>query len=186
MTQLATTAIKPTPPAPPPAPAADPVLAALERIERRLAEVERVTSSLAPLVDAAPGGVAMLTDTLDTVAAGLADRGVELDARLRSAIRALEVSTSPRAVHGLAALVESRLLDPSALAVLSRFAAALAEPGPTPPVGAWGLLRALRDPDVQRALGFLLGVTRELGRHLDTGELEECRRHLLAATTEAP
>src|SRR5512143_215506 len=33
----------------------DPVLAALERIERRIAEVERVTGALAPLVDAAPG-----------------------------------------------------------------------------------------------------------------------------------
>jgi hypothetical protein len=185
MTPAATVPLKPTPP-PAPAPAADPVLAALERIERRLAEVERVTSALAPLVDAAPGGVAMLTDTFDSIAARLGDHGVDLDARLHAVIRALEIATAPRAVGGLAALVESRLLDPSALAVLSRFAAALAEPGPATPVGTWGLLRALREPDVQRALGFVLGVARALGRHLDTGELEACRRHLLAQATEAP
>jgi hypothetical protein len=38
---------------------------------------------------------------------------------------------------------------------------------------------------MQRALGFLLAVGREFGRHLATGELEECRQHLLAAQTEA-
>lgn len=165
-------------------PPGDPVLAALARIESRLAEVERVTSALAPLLDAAPGGVAMVTDTVDTIAAQLADRGVDLDARLHSVVRALEVSTAPRAVNGLAALVESKLLEPSALAVVSRLAAALADPGDTKPVGTWGMLRALRDPDVQRALGFLLAVAREFGRHLATGELEECRQHLLEAGTE--
>lgn len=180
------TSTPPAAPAPPVGAAADPVLAALERIERRLAEVERVTSALAPLVDAAPGGVAMLTDTFDRLAAGLGDRGVDLDARLRSAIHAVEVATTPRAVGALAALVESKLLEPSALAVISHLAAALAEPGEARPVGMWGLLRALRDPDVQRALGFLLAVARELGRHLGTGELEESRRHLLAVTTEEP
>jgi len=166
-------------------PDTDPVLAVLLRIEQRLAEVERVTSALAPLVDAAPGGIGMLTDTIDSVAAKLGDRGLDLDARLHSVLRAFEVSTAPRAVNGLAAFVESKLLEPSALAVVSRLAAALAEPGDTKAVGMWGLMRALRDPDVQRAVGFLLAVAREFGRHLGTGELEEARQHLLAAGTEA-
>ena len=128
----------------------------------------------------------MLTDTFDTLAARLGEHGVDLDARLHSVVRAVEVSTTPRAVNGLAALVESKLLEPSALAVVSRLAAAFAEPGETRPVGMWGLMRALRDPDLQRALGFLLAVGREFGRHLGTGELEDCRQHLLAATTEQP
>lgn len=171
-------------PAPATDPVRDPVLAALERIEARLAEVERVTSSLAPLVDAAPGGVAMFTDTVDTLAAKLGERGVDLDARLHSVLRAVEVATAPRAVNGLAALVESKLLEPSALAIVSRLAAALADPGETKPVGTFGLLRAMRDPDVQRALGFLLAVARGFGRQLTTGELEACRQNLLAAATE--
>jgi uncharacterized protein DUF1641 len=172
----------------------DPVLVALERIERRLAEVERVTSSLAPVADliaAVPGGIATLTDTVDTLAARLGDRGVDLDDRLRSVVRAVEVSTTPRAVHALAALVESQLLEPSALAVVSRLAAALAEPGAAEPVGMWGAMRALRDPDVQRALGFVLAVGRTFGRHLGTGELEACRDRLInapaiAGALEAP
>jgi hypothetical protein len=40
--------------------------------------------------------------------------------------------------------------------------------------------------DVQRAVGFLLAVARELGRHLGTGELDECRQHLLETTTLTP
>lgn len=163
----------------------DPVLAALERIEQRLAAVERVTGALAPLVEAAPGGLGMIADSVDTLAARLAERGVDLDGRLHSMLRALEVSTAPRAVNGLAALVESKLLEPTALAAVSHLAAALADPGEARPVGLWGLVRALRDPEVQRALGFVLGVAREFGRHLGTGELEACRQHLLAAATEA-
>jgi hypothetical protein len=166
-------------------PDADPVLATLQRIEHRLAAVERVTSALAPLAETAPAAVGMFTDTVDSLAAKLGDRGIDLDARLHSVLRALEVSTAPRAVNGLAALVESKLLEPSALAVVSRLAAAFAEPGEAKPVGMWGLMRALKDPDVQRAIGFLLAVGREFGRHLGTGELEECRQHLLAAQTEA-
>jgi hypothetical protein len=170
------------------APDTDPVLAALTRIERRLAEVERVTTALAPLADligAAPGGVAMMTDTVDTLAAKLQGDGVDLDERLRSAVRALEVATAPRAVHGLATLVESQMLEPSALAVISQLAAALAEPGETRPVGVWGAMRALRDADVQRALGFLLAVARTFGRHLGDGELDACRDHLLTASATA-
>lgn len=165
-------------------PATDPVLAALERIERRLAAVEHVTSALAPLVETVPGGLAMLTDTVDSLAAKAGDAGINLDARLHSVLRAFEVATSPRAVNGLAALVESKMLDAKALAVISRLADALAESGDAQPIGTWGLLRSMRDPDVQRALGFLVAIARDLGRHLSTGELEQCRQHLLAATTE--
>jgi len=173
-------------PSTPPAPPGDPVLAALERIERRLDEALRVTSALAPLVESAPGGVAAMADVFDSLAARLADRGVDLDARLRAVVRAVEVATAPRTVAALAALAESRLLDPAALAVLDRLAAAIAEPGAARPIGAWGLLRALRDPDVQRALGFLIEVAREVGRHLGAGELEEHRHHHLTAATEEP
>ncbi|MEZ4361294.1 MAG: DUF1641 domain-containing protein [Kofleriaceae bacterium] len=164
----------------------EPVLAALERIEQRLAAVERVAQSIAPtaqLTETVPGAVAMIVDTFDGVAAQLGERGVNLDERMRSVVRALEVATAPRSVDGLATLVASRLLDPAALAVLDQLAAALADAAPAPPVGAWGALRALRDPDVQRALGFMLGVARTLGQHLNGAELEAGRARLSSATT---
>jgi len=188
MTMTSPITSRPTAAPPPP----DPVLAALERIELRLAAVERVAATLAPtagLASTLPGAVAMLADTFDGIALQLGAAGVDLDARMRSVVRALEVSTAPRAVDALASLVTSRLLDPSALAVVSQLAAALAEPTTVRPVGAWGALKALRDPDVQRALGFLLGVARQFGQNLASGEVEACRERLDGATThllEAP
>nr|MBP9206386.1 DUF1641 domain-containing protein [Kofleriaceae bacterium] len=171
----------PTPPPPRRDAPADPVLAALERIEQRLAAVEAVTSTLLPLTgltSTLPGAVAMATDTFDAIAARLGDAGVDLDERMRMVLRAVEVATAPRAVHGLASLVESRLLEPSALAVVSQLATALADPGEAKPVGAWGALRALRDPDVQRALGFVLAIARTFGQQLGSGGVDACRERI--------
>jgi Protein of unknown function (DUF1641) len=168
--------------------AADQVLAALERIERRLAEVERTAAAMAPVAGIAetlPGAIAMLSDTFDGVATRLADAGIDLDDRMRSVLRAIEVATAPRAVEGLASLVESRLLDPSTLAVINQLAAALAAPGAAPAVGLWGAIRALREPEVQRAFGFLLAVARQFGKHLASGDLESHRSILLSATSRS-
>lgn len=164
-------------------PAPDPVLAALERIEARLATVERATAALAPLADvlaAVPGGIAAVTDSVDRMALRASEAGIDLDRRVATALRAVEVATTPRAVNGLSTLVESKLLEPSSLAVVSQLAAALAHPGATPPVGMWGALRALRDDDVQRALGFLLAVARAFGKNLAAGEVAACEDRLLA------
>ncbi len=162
------------------------LLAALERIERRLDAVERVAVTLAPtaqLAQTLPGAVAMLADTFDSLAAQLGEAGVDLDERMRSVVRAVEVATAPRAVSGLAALVESKLLEPTSLATVSQLAAALADHGEAKAVGPWGALRALRDPDVQRALGFLLAVARQFGKNLTTGEVDACRDRLENAGT---
>ena len=164
----------------------DPTLAALARIEHRLAAIEAAQAAIAPLTEAlaaAPGAIAAATDTFDRLAAQATEAGVDLDGRIASALRAVEVATSPRAVHGLATLVASKLLEPSALAVVSQLADALAHPGPTPPVGMWGALRALREPEVQRALGFLLAVARAFGRRLAAGDVDACADRLLAAST---
>lgn len=187
MTPTSTAAAAPPAPRPP-----DPVLAALARIEQRLAAVEQVAAALTPaggVLTTLPAAIATMADTFDGVAARLADSGVDLDERMRSVLRAIEVSTAPRAVAGLASLVESRLLEPSALAVVSQLAAALAEPGDSKPVGMWGAMKALRDPDVQRALGFLLAIARQFGKNLGAGGVEACRDrldHAVPHRLEAP
>ncbi|MBP8808801.1 MAG: DUF1641 domain-containing protein [Kofleriaceae bacterium] len=173
-----------TAPAATPSPPPDPVLAALSRIEARLAAVEEVARAIAPLAalaTTAPAAVAVATDTFDGVAQRLGAAGVDLDERMRSVIRAIEVATAPRAVNGLASLVESHLLEPSALAVVSQLAVALAAPGEAKPVGTWGMMKALRDPDVQRALGFGLAIARRFGQQLASGGVDACRDRLDAA-----
>lgn len=161
------------------------VLASLERIEQRLGRLERAAEALQPvsgMAETLPGAVAVLADTFDGVAARLGEAGVDLDERMRSMVRALEVATAPRAVAGLASLVESKLLEPTALAAVSQLAAALAHPGEAPPVGLWGAMRALGDADVQRALGFLLAVARQFGKNLAAGEVDACRDRLDTAS----
>jgi hypothetical protein len=94
-----------TAPAATPSPPPDPVLAALSRIEARLAAVEEVARAIAPLAalaTTAPAAVAVATDTFDGVAQRLGAAGVDLDERMRSVVRAIEVATAPRAVNGLA------------------------------------------------------------------------------------
>jgi len=66
------------------------------------------------------------------------------------------------------------LVDPGTVRVLSRLAGALteglaaAEARPSGPVGALALLRALKDEEVARGLGFLIQVARVLGRQIST------------------
>lgn len=69
-------------------------------------------------------------------------------------------------------ILDSPIVEPEPIDVLSETAIALvrglksAQANDTR-VGLTGLVRATRDPDVQRGLGFLMEVAREFGRVLD-------------------
>jgi hypothetical protein len=76
------------------------------------------------------------------------------------------------ATPALNTLLTSHLTDPRAVEVISQLAAALVagrdrvaggEPAPS---GALALLRALRDPDVARGIGFFLQVAKAFGAQL--------------------
>jgi len=70
------------------------------------------------------------------------------------------------------ALLDSGVLDPEALQVIGGLGTALVESqkeatrGETPKRGMFGLLGALRDPDVQHAVGFLTSFAKRFGRQL--------------------
>lgn len=67
-------------------------------------------------------------------------------------------------------LLESGIIAPEAVGVISSAADALVagRNQSTPQVGAIGLVKALRDPDLQRALGFLTLFGKEFGKNLST------------------
>lgn len=83
-----------------------PILAALERLERRLDRIEQRLDQVTDLAHRAPPLVATVADTFDSAAARAADRGVDIDARLRAALALVERLTAPETM----ALVE-RALD---------------------------------------------------------------------------
>lgn len=139
-------------------------LSALETLVERLDSLEGALR----LVDQAPGVVAIVVDTIDGIAARLGDDGVDVDARVCTMVGLLERLTAPRTSAALATLLDSKLLDPRAVGLLVQLGDSLtaaSELAP-PSVGAWGAFRALSDPDIQRAVGLLIAVGKQLGRAL--------------------
>jgi uncharacterized protein YjgD (DUF1641 family) len=71
-------------------------------------------------------------------------------------------------VRELNALLNSGVLAPGTLAIVGELGHALTDTAAAPPVdvGPVGLLKALGQPDVQRALGFLVTFAERFGRRL--------------------
>lgn len=137
-----------------------------------LAHADVLRSAVA-LLQQAPALLATAADAADGLAARLGEQGVSVDERGRALLSLLERVSRAEAVASVHGLLDSGLLAPGAISVLSNLAQALpsdASHAPQP-VGAWGAYRALREPEVQRALGFLLGIARRLGASLQPRQL---------------
>ncbi len=156
----------------------DPVLAALERIEQRLARLEAKAARAESAAAQAPPAVAALVDTVDDVVDGLRARGVDVDERLGTLLQVMDRLTQPAALAAVVSLLdkveevrfllESGVFNPSAVRIVAELGRSLAASSErTPPrVGAFGALRAASDEDVQRALGFMLTLARSFGGSL--------------------
>lgn len=147
----------------------------LERIEQRLARLESAVAQLDAVARGAPGAIAIMTDTLDSVAARLADSGVDVDERLRTSLRILERLTAPQAANAIETLLDSSVVDERAVGALGKIAGAVAAVADHEPaaVGPWGAFRALGDRDVQHALGFLLAIAKRLGASIAEPERKQ-------------
>lgn len=152
------------------------------RLGRLLTLTERLTDdrTMAVLEAAmafandAPGLASMAVDIVDEQAGRLRDEGIDPgDALANGARTALQFASmvGTREVHALKTILASEALAPEAVAVVSAAAQALVEcqGRERKRVGVFGLMAGLRDPDVQRALDFLLGVGRRFGAALEAG-----------------
>lgn len=111
----------------------------------RHAETLDRLGALLDLAEQLPGALALAVDVADEAAAHAQDAGLDLDVLLRDG-------------GALAAALGRAAAD----------AHAELRAGPPARLSLVGLLRALRDPDVQQALGFTLAFSRHLGRRLRT------------------
>lgn len=155
------------------------ILEALARIERRLDRVEALAEQASR---DAKAGLAAAVDTFDGVVARLQSAGIDLDARAKNVIAAADKLSSERAVALLEAslsradairtVLESGVLDPAAVAIVSKAGRALADAAADPgaPVGPLGLMRAMGDGDVRAASGLLVRFARRLGRAITPGD----------------
>lgn len=131
------------------------------KLEQTVAQANHATAQVTP-------AVATMVDTFDSIMSRLQTNGIDPEERLRSIVHAADQMTRPATMTALDALLASGLLDANALFVVGRLGAALAAVGgqPPQPVGMIGLLRGLRDPDIQRALGLLLAFGKQFGAGL--------------------
>ena len=157
---------------------------ALIQLLERVADHADALGDAVGLAEAAPHAIAGITDTIDHALVKLIDDGLDVDERLRSLLRAVEVLTRPellnlttalaersgdasRAIH---TLLDAGVLDERAVSVIGFAAEALAQSHaqPAQPAGVFTLITALRDPDVSRAVAFGLAFARRFGARLAT------------------
>ncbi|QJW94970.1 DUF1641 domain-containing protein [Frigoriglobus tundricola] len=83
----------------------------------------------------------------------------------------------PKVIDAVTALINAGLFDPEVVAVLVEVGKQAAGPYreakqmPDHLVGMWGLVRAMRDPDVQRALGVGLYIAKRYGQTFNRSEV---------------
>jgi uncharacterized protein YjgD (DUF1641 family) len=147
------------------------VRAALHLLERatRPKTLKQLEAAL-DIVESAPGLVAMLGDSFDEFATSLAERGVPLDQIVPELVKSLELLIDLLTNEQVRQLLASDLLLPNAITALGTAARALAvaQHTRTEPLGLLGALRAMSEPEVQRAVGFALDVARRFGANLQT------------------
>ncbi|MEM9489287.1 MAG: DUF1641 domain-containing protein [Myxococcota bacterium] len=127
------------------------------------------------MAQAAPAVAATVVDTVDELIARAADRGVDVEAALRNSGEiALALARLLSAPEFRASMVAD-LLCPANVSAVNAVGSALAATHQAPPskAGILAIVRATRDPDVQRALGFGLAFLKNLGRQLAGPERAE-------------
>ncbi|WP_251941668.1 DUF1641 domain-containing protein [Salinibacter ruber] len=142
--------------------------AALEHLLDRSDQIDE----LAALAEKAPDAIATVVDILDAEYARAAAQGYDPERTLRQAFGALSRLGTLFQTDEFEALLHSGVLDPEALEAVGSLGSALvdtqkeAQRGDTPSQGVFGLLGALRDPDVQRAVGFITTFAKKFGGNL--------------------
>ena len=152
----------------------EPTAATLQTVEERTRATAEVAEGLRPLIalaQQAPQFIAVVMDSFDEAMRTAYGKGIDVErGLLNGAEAALRFGATMDAerVRELDALLKSGVLAPGTLRVVGELGRALAETAAAPPAtpGVLGLLKALGQPDVQRALGFLVTFAERFGRRL--------------------
>ena len=146
------------------------------------------------LADQMPGLVAMKIDSLDEMYQVADSNGVNVDERIKNALHLAEKVTAPEMVERMDALFklsdmipglvamgadifdeqmeEYNLIgyDPQALVKIAKTANQALTSAQEEPInkigGLFGMLRAIKDPDRQKALGFLMNFLKHFGKNI--------------------
>lgn len=144
------------------------ILNALEKLVDHGDDFERAVD----LLDDLPDSIAMAVDVVDEFIARASENGMDVVELTR--VVATGGHQLAQFVQGpeFRMLLESGVLNPSAIETVGQVGDALASTkssGPSAGVGFFGLMGAMRDDDVQRALGFAVEFGRRFGKALTHG-----------------
>ena len=170
------------------------VLRGIDHLLTRISTLEEAVEKLTVVMAQGPGLVSMAADAVDETVRNAANNGVYMEDRLESVLALLEKITRPEVSHQISSLLEGADRAPGLIAmgvdtidaqikratdqgvdfqriaaVSGAAAAALSEATQqtTPKVGGvFGLLRALKDSDRQKGLGFLMNFLKIFGKKL--------------------
>jgi uncharacterized protein YjgD (DUF1641 family) len=119
------------------------------------------------LIDQAPGLLAMAMDTLDEAYRQSLSAGIDIDALIQQGSSMTTVLANLVNSEEFQT-IKSRILEPKVIKLVGSAGEALVttQQQPIEPVGLFDLLRAIGDPDTQRALGFLLTFAKNFGKTL--------------------
>ncbi len=148
---------------------------------RRLEHAAESMASLTALMAQAQPAVAIVVDSADELVRRASDRGINVDARLRATLHLVERVTAPESMRMLNMLLDRLPMLEQAMLAADRLPGAVAigvdsldelmreakAAAPPAPLGLFGMLRALRDPDVQRTVGVILRGAARVGRTLN-------------------
>lgn len=145
-----------------------------QRLGATLELVEKLTApgmieqlkGLLKLAEQAPGIMAMGVDILDEGYRQTAGNGIDLSALSRQGVKVTKRVVNLVDSEEFDALLQSDLFNPKTLDVLSVVSGALTQCRMDPPhrAGIFKLLGAVRDPEIQKSLGFLLSFARNFGK----------------------
>lgn len=168
-------------------------LLAIDRLLARLDTVEEAVKGLEQTMQQGPGMVAMVADMADEAYRSADANGVSIDDRLKNALTLAEQLTHPDMVQKLNDLVSLTNQLPGIVAMAvdtvdegmrtardnglepetlvdwaGQFGRAMREAKnePVSKVGLFGMIRALNDPNRQKALGFSLNFLKHLGKQM--------------------
>lgn len=164
------------------------------RVDARLTEVfnllkratrPEVLQSLQTLVtqlEAAPGMFAMVGDMVDDFARSAEADGADLHTATSHLFDTLRALVKLLGQPEIRDLLESGVLSPGAVRSMNMAARAFAEASahPAQRVGLFSAVSRTRDPDVQRALGFMLNTAKTLGQSLASDASPSVNRQLKA------
>lgn len=152
-------------------------------------QLYQTLSGFLDFAEQAPGLIAMTADMADE-AIIKANEGIPINDRLSAGLSLVTKLTEPDMAEKIKNLIElsdqlpgliamtvdsmdeamrdNKLLDPANLRFVKSLSEAHTESLTDPPKigGIFGMLRALKDPDRQKALGYLMNVLKNLGKKL--------------------